>query len=35
MPQTRLLFFRDADGVAPVREWLKDLRAENLKAPAK
>ena len=35
MPQTRLLFFQDADGVAPVWEWLKDLRAENPKAYAK
>ena len=35
MPQTRLLFFRDAAGVAPVWEWLKDLRAGNPKAYAK
>jgi phage-related protein len=35
MPHTRLLFFRDADGAAPVWEWLKDLRAENPKAYAK
>jgi len=35
MPQTRLLFFQDADGAAPVWEWLKDLRAENPKAYAK
>ena len=35
MPQTRLLFFQDADGVAPVWEWLKDLRAEKPKAYAK
>src|SRR5438445_9516350 len=35
MPQTRLLFFQDADGTAPVWEWLKDLRARNPKAYAK
>ena len=35
MPQTRLLFFQDTDGVAPVLEWLKDLRAGNPKAYAK
>ena|SRR5947207_1514662 len=28
MPQSRLLFFQDADGTAPVWEWLKDLRAK-------
>ena len=35
MAQTRLLFFQDADGTAPVWEWLKDLRARNPKAFAK
>jgi phage-related protein len=35
MPQTRLFFFQDADGAAPVWEWLKDLRAGNPKAYAK
>ena len=35
MPQTRLLLYQDADGVAPVWEWLKDLRVENPKAYAK
>jgi len=35
MPQTRLLFFQNADGAAPVWEWLKDLRAGNPKAYAK
>ena len=35
MPQTRLLFFRDADGFAPVWEWLRDLRAKNQRAYAK
>src|SRR6266705_6737039 len=34
MPQTRLLFFQDAQGTAPVWEWLKDLRARNPKAYA-
>ena len=35
MPQTRLLFFRETDGVAPVWEWLRDLRTKNPKAYAK
>ena len=35
MPQTRLLFFRDADGFAPVWEWLRDLQAKNQRAYAK
>jgi len=35
MPQTRLLFFRDADGSAPAWEWLRDLRVRNRKAYAK
>ncbi len=35
MPQTRLLFFRSAEGSAPAWEWLKDLRANNHKAYAK
>jgi hypothetical protein len=35
MPQTRLLFFQDANGTAPVWEWLKDLRVRNPKAYAK
>jgi len=35
MPQTTLLFYRDADGISPVWEWLKDLRAKNSKAFAK
>jgi len=35
MPHTRLLFFQDADGAAPVWEWLKNLRAGNPKAFAK
>ena len=35
MPQTRLLFYQDAGGDAPVWEWLKDLRMSNQKAYAK
>ena len=35
MPHTRLLFFQDADGAAPVWEWLKALRTRNPKAYAK
>lgn len=35
MPQTRLLFFRDAHGLAPAWEWLRDLRVKNPKAYAK
>ena len=35
MPQTKLLFFLDADGTAPVWEWLKDQRTRNPKAFAK
>ncbi len=35
MPQTRLLFFRSADGSAPAWEWLKDLRVRSPKAYAK
>ena len=35
MPQTRLLFFRNANGSAPAWEWLKDLRVRNRKAYAK
>jgi hypothetical protein len=29
MPQTRLLFFQDADGTAPVWEWLKDFHLRH------
>jgi phage-related protein len=35
MPHTRLLFFQEAEGSAPVWEWLKELRARNQKAYAK
>ena len=32
MPQTKLIFFREADGEAPAVAWLKDLRHRNSKA---
>ena len=35
MAQTRLLFYRNADGSAPAWEWLRDLRVKNRKAYAK
>jgi hypothetical protein len=35
MPETRLLFFKEAAGAAPVWAWLKDLRASNPRAYAK
>jgi hypothetical protein len=35
MPRTRLIFFRNAEGPAPVWEWLRDLRAKNQRAYAK
>jgi len=35
MPITRLIFFREADGTAPVIEWLTQLRSENARAFAK
>ena len=35
MPQTKLLFFQDANGVSPVWEWLKELRVMNPRAFAK
>jgi putative component of toxin-antitoxin plasmid stabilization module len=35
MPQIQLVFFRDANGIAPAWEWLKDLRTKNPKAYAK
>jgi phage-related protein len=35
MPQTKLLFFQDADGISSVWEWLKDLRRKNPRAFAK
>lgn len=35
MAQTRVLFYREADGFAPAWEWLKDLRHRNPTAYAK
>jgi len=35
MPQTKLLFYQGADGISPVWEWLKELRAKNPRAFAK
>src|SRR5438045_5360432 len=35
MPQTALLFFREADGFSPVWEWLKELRRTSPRAYAK
>lgn len=35
MPVTKLIFFREADGSAPVVEWLKQLSTENARAFAK
>jgi len=32
VPQTEVIFFRDADGSAPVIEWLESLSRENQKA---
>jgi putative component of toxin-antitoxin plasmid stabilization module len=32
MPQTRVLFFKDEGGQAPVLEWLRELRDKNAKA---
>lgn len=35
MPRTELIFFQDADGSVPVRDWLLNLRRKNRKAFAK
>ena len=35
MPKTQVRFYQDADGHAPVREWLRDLRQRDQKAHAK
>ena len=35
MPATRLLFYQEADGRAPVIEWLRQLQNENVRAFAK
>jgi putative component of toxin-antitoxin plasmid stabilization module len=32
MPQTRVLFFKDEGGQAPVLDWLRELRDKNAKA---
>lgn len=32
MPRTRVIFFKDQDGHAPVLEWLKQLQDRNPKA---
>jgi putative component of toxin-antitoxin plasmid stabilization module len=35
MPQANLVFFRNAEGVCPVWDWLKALRTKNPRAYAK
>ncbi len=35
MPKTRVVFFRDLDGSAPVLDWLVALRRRNARAFAK
>lgn len=35
MPQTRVVFFRDADRTCPVVDWLAELRSRNRRAFAK
>jgi phage-related protein len=35
MPRTTLLFYQNDEGVAPVWEWIKDLRTTNPRAYAK
>lgn len=35
MPQTIVFFYQEADGKAPVREWLRDLRRSDAQAHAK
>ena len=32
MPRTRVIFFQDETGRAPVLEWLRELRQENERA---
>lgn len=32
MPQTRVVFFRELDGAAPVLEWLTELHTANPRA---
>ena len=35
VPKTQVVFFQEADGRAPVREWLRDLRRSDVQAHAK
>lgn len=35
MPRTQLIFFKDAHGIAPVRDWLHELQQRNRRAFAK
>ncbi|NOT30837.1 MAG: type II toxin-antitoxin system RelE/ParE family toxin [Planctomycetes bacterium] len=35
MPITRVYFYQDADGRAPVREWLRELRLEDARGHEK
>jgi phage-related protein len=35
VPQTRVVFYREDNGQAPVFTWLQQLRRENMKAYAK
>ena len=35
MPQAQVVFYQEADGRAPVREWLRELRRSDAKAHAK
>ncbi len=35
MPETRLIFFQEADGAVPVKEWLKKLQRKNRRAFAR
>ncbi len=35
MPKTEARFYQDADGRAPVREWLRELRQSDSRAHAK
>lgn len=35
MPQTRIIFYQEADGNSPAWNWLNDLRVKNRKGYAK
>src|SRR5260370_42643722 len=35
MPRTSVLFYKDADGSVPVRDWLRGLQRSNRRAFAK